>query len=186
MKAFLKVAKIICYVCSFPLFMVFAIIASMNNVDKGGSYGVMAYVSIIVAVLFTVIWAIIVITQEVRLSKKDVKNKAKKIQKQTARQVIACLLLTCGLMFILDAALPMIFGDLTSNTIFYEDVAESDAANNRADLNKDMLDAVIARSVLNGIIGADADGNTQYFTYYEQSMKNILYSVTGYNDFDQL
>lgn len=179
MKAFLKVAKIICYVCSFPLFMVFAIIASMNNVDKGGSYGVMAYVSIIVAVLFTVIWAIIVITQEVRLSKKDVKNKAKKIQKQTARQVIACLLLTCGLMFILDAALPKIFGDLTSNTIFYEDVAESDAANNRADLNKDMLDAVIARSVLNGIIGADADGNTQYFTYYKQSEHNNKGEYTG-------
>ena len=55
MKAFLKVAKIICYVCSFPLFMLFAIIASMNNVDKGGSYWVMSYVSIIVAVLFTVI-----------------------------------------------------------------------------------------------------------------------------------
>ncbi|MDD7245649.1 MAG: hypothetical protein SOV23_05385 [Eubacteriales bacterium] len=179
MKAFLKVAKIICYVCSFPLFMVFAIIASMNNVDKGGSYGVMAYVSIIVAVLFTVIWAIIVITQEVRLSKKDVKNKAKKIQKQTARQVVACLLLTCGLMFVLDAALPMIFGDLTSGTIFYEDVAESDAANNRADLNKDMLDAVIARCVLNGIIGADADGNTQYFTYYKQSTKNNKGEDTG-------
>lgn len=45
------------------------------------------------------------------------------------------------------------FGDLTSGTIFYEDVAESDAANNRATLNKDMLDAIIARSVLNGIIG---------------------------------
>ena len=179
MKAFLKVAKIICYVCSFPLFMLFAIIASMNNVDKGGSYGVMAYASIIVAVLFTVIWAIIVITQEVRLSKKDVKNKAKKIQKQTARQVVACLLLTCGLMFVLDAALPMIFGDLTSNTIFYEDVAESDAANNRADLNKDMLDAVIARSVLNGIIGSDADGNTQYFTYYKQSEHNNKGEYTG-------
>ena len=147
MKALLKIAKIVCYVCSFPLFMVFAILASMHNVEKGGSYGLLTYASIIVAVLFSVIWAIVVLVQELKLSKKDVKNKAKKIRKQTACQVVVSLMLCSGLMFVLDGALPMIFGDLTSGTIFYEDVAESDAANNRATLNKDMLDAVIARSV---------------------------------------
>lgn len=71
------------------------------------------------------------------------------------------------------------FGDLTSGTIFYEDVAESDAANNRATLNKDMLDAIIARSVLNGIIGEDADGNTQYFSYYKQSEHDNNGNYTG-------
>lgn len=179
MKALLKISKIVCYVCSVPLFMVFAILASMHNVEKGGSYGLLTYASIIVAVLFSVIWAIIVLVQELKLSKKDVKNKAKKIRKQTAGQVIACLMLCSGLMFILDGVLPMIFGDLTSGTIFYEDVAESDAANNRATLNKDMLDAVIARSVLNGIIGEDADGNTQYFSYYKQSEHDNNGNYTG-------
>ena len=43
MKALLKIAKIVCYVCSFPLFMVFAILASMHNVEKGGSYGLLTY-----------------------------------------------------------------------------------------------------------------------------------------------
>ena len=179
MKALLKIAKIVCYVCSFPLFMVFAILASMHNVEKGGSYGLLTYASIIVAVLFSVIWAIVVLVQELKLSKKDVKNKAKKIRKQTACQVVVSLLLCSGLMFVLDGALPMIFGDLTSGTIFYEDVAESDAANNRATLNKDMLDAIIARSVLNGIIGEDADGNTQYFSYYKQSEHDNSGNYTG-------
>lgn len=179
MKALLKIAKIVCYVCSFPLFMVFAILASMHNVEKGGSYGLLTYASIIVAVLFSVIWAIVVLVQELKLSKKDVKNKAKKIRKQTACQVVVSLLLCSGLMFVLDGALPMIFGDLTSGTIFYEDVAESDAANNRATLNKDMLDAIIARSVLNGIIGEDADGNTQYFSYYKQSKHDYNGNPTG-------
>ncbi|MDY3235827.1 MAG: hypothetical protein SOW89_03245, partial [Eubacteriales bacterium] len=179
MKALLKIAKIVCYVCSFPLFMVFAILASMHNVEKGGSYGLLTYASIIVAVLFSVIWAIVVLVQELKLSKKDVKNKAKKIRKQTACQVVVSLMLCSGLMFVLDGALPMIFGDLTSGTIFYEDVAESDAANNRATLNKDMLDAIIARSVLNGIIGEDADGNTQYFSYYKQSEHDNNGNYTG-------
>ena len=179
MKALLKIAKIVCYVCSFPLFMVFAILASMHNVEKGGSYGLLTYASIIVAVLFSVIWAIVVLVQELKLSKKDVKNKAKKIRKQTACQVVVSLLLCSGLMFVLDGALPMIFGDLTSGTIFYEDVAESDAANNRATLNKDMLDAIIARSVLNGIIGEDADGNTKYFSYYKQSEHDNNGNYTG-------
>lgn len=179
MKALLKIAKIVCYVCSFPLFMVFAILASMHNVEKGGSYGLLTYASIIVAVLFSVIWAIVVLVQELKLSKKDVKNKAKKIRKQTACQVVVSLMLCSGLMFVLDGALPMIFGDLTSGTIFYEDVAESDAANNRATLNKDMLDAIIARSVLNGIIGEDADGNTQYFSYYKQSKHDYNGNPTG-------
>ena len=176
MKALLKIAKIVCYVCSFPLFMVFAILASMHNVEQGGSYvaqddwkAILPFASIIVAVLFAVIWAIVVLVQELKLSKKDVINKAKKIRKQTACQVVVSLMLCSGLMFVLDGALPMIFGDLTSGTIFYEDVAESDAANNRATLNKDMLDAVIARSVLNGIIGKNEDGYTQYFSYYKQS-----------------
>lgn len=186
MKALLKIAKIVCYVCSFPLFMVFAILASMHNVEKGGSYvaqgglkAILPFASIIVAVLFSVIWVIVVVVQELKLSKKDVKNKAKKIRKQTACQVVVSLMLCSGLMFVLDGALPMIFGDLTSGTIFYEDVAESDAANNRATLNKDMLDAVIARSVLNGIIGKNEDGYTQYFSYYKQSEHSNEVSAEG-------
>lgn len=186
MKALLKIAKIVCYVCSFPLFMVFAILASMHNVEQGGSYvaqgglkAILPFASIIVAVLFSVIWVIVVVVQERKLSKKDVKNKAKKIRKQTACQVVVSLMLCSGLMFVLDGALPMIFGDLTSGTIFYEDVAESDAANNRATLNKDMLDAVIARSVLNGIIGKNEDGYTQYFSYYKQSEHSNEVSADG-------
>lgn len=186
MKALLKIAKIVCYVCSFPLFMVFAILASMHNVEQGGSYvaqggfkAILPFASIIVAVLFAVIWAIVVVVQERKLSQKGVINKAKKIRKQTACQVVVSLMLCSGLMFVLDGALPMIFGDLTSGTIFYEDVAESDAANNRATLNKDMLDAVIARSVLNGIIGKNEDGYTQYFSYYKQSEHSNEVSAEG-------
>lgn len=186
MKALLKISKIVCYVCSFPLFMVFAILASMHNVEQGGSYvaqggwkAILPFASIIVAVLFSVIWAIVVVVQERKLSQKGVKNKAKKIRKQTACQVVVSLMLCSGLMFVLDGALPMIFGDLTSGTIFYEDVAESDAANNRATLNKDMLDAVIARSVLNGIIGKNEDGYTQYFSYYKQSEHSNEVSADG-------
>lgn len=186
MKALLKIAKIVCYVCSFPLFMVFAILASMHNVEQGGSYvaqggwkAILPFASIIVAVLFSVIWVIVVVVQERKLSQKGVKNKAKKIRKQTACQVVVSLMLCSGLMFVLDGALPMIFGDLTSGTIFYEDVAESDAANNRATLNKDMLDAVIARSVLNGIIGKNEDGYTQYFSYYKQSEHSNEVSADG-------
>ena len=186
MKALLKIAKIVCYVCSFPLFMVFAILASMHNVEQGGSYvaqgglkAILPFASIIVAVLFSVIWVIVVLVQERKLSQKGVKNKAKKIRKQTACQVVVSLMLCSGLMFVLDGALPMIFGDLTSGTIFYEDVAESDAANNRATLNKDMLDAVIARSVLNGIIGKNEDGYTQYFSYYKQSEHSNEVSADG-------
>lgn len=186
MKALLKIAKIVCYVCSFPLFMVFAILASMHNVEQGGSYvaqggwkAILPFASIIVAVLFSVIWVIVVVVQERKLSQKGVKNKAKKIRKQTACQVVVSLMLCSGLMFVLDGALPMIFGDLTSGTIFYEDVAESDAANNRATLNKDMLDAVIARSVLNGIIGKNEDGYTQYFSYYKQSKHSNKVSADG-------
>lgn len=186
MKALLKIAKIVCYVCSFPLFMVFAILASMHNVEQGGSYvaqgglkAILPFASIIVAVLFSVIWVIVVVVQERKLSQKGVKNKAKKIRKQTACQVVVSLMLCSGLMFVLDGALPMIFGDLTSGTIFYEDVAESDAANNRATLNKDMLDAVIARSVLSGIIGKNEDGYTQYFSYYKQSEHSNEVSADG-------
>lgn len=186
MKALLKIAKIVCYVCSFPLFMVFAILASMHNVEQGGSYvaqgglkAILPFASIIVAVLFSVIWVIVVVVQERKLSQKGVKNKAKKIRKQTACQVVVSLMLCSGLMFVLDGALPMIFGDLTSGTIFYEDVAESDAANNRATLNKDMLDAIIARSVLNGIIGKNDDGYTQYFSYYKQSEHSNEVSAEG-------
>ncbi|UKI47641.1 MAG: hypothetical protein L6V82_07165 [Clostridiales bacterium] len=76
--------------------MVFAILASMHNVEQGGSYvaqggwkAILPFASIIVAVLFSVIWVIVVVVQERKLSQKGVKNKAKKIRKQTACQLLS-------------------------------------------------------------------------------------------------
>lgn len=178
MKAFLKILKVLCYLCSFPLFIVFAYLASRTNIEMGGSYGMLTYVSVIVPVVFSLIWALMVLVQELKIKKTTV-NKAKKIRKQTTKQVVFSLLLCAGLMFVLDGLLPGVFPDLTSSTIYYEDVAESDAANNRAELNKEMLDVVTARSIMAGYIG-DHDGNgyTQYYTYYKT--QDLYGSYTGY------
>lgn len=158
MKALLKVLKILCYVCSFPIFMVCAIVASKTVIATGGSYGFGSYAGVIVAVVFSVIWAVLVLVFELRI-KKNTKNKRKKIKRQTVTMAVASFALTAGLFVILDIALPPLLPGPTSGTIYYEDLA--DAANERAELNKEMLDVVISRCVLNGVIGK------QYFSYYK-------------------
>lgn len=146
-----KILKIVCYALSVPLFMVFAIIASMHTIEQGGSYGFLTYIGVILAVVFSVIWAVIVLLFE--LSIKKAPNKAKKIKRQTIKLVIASFMLTAGLMIIVDVAVPGVLPDATSSTIYYEDLADN--ANGRADLNKELLDKIIERSVMIGLVGGD-------------------------------
>lgn len=165
MKALLKISKILCYLCGFPVFLICAIVASQTNIANGKTYGVGAYAGIIVAALFTIIWFVIVLVMEIKFAKKPPKNKRKKIKKQTATMVVCSLLLTGGLMFILDAALPGLFPDATSGTIFYEDIAEKDAVDAKSELHKEMLDVIVGRSVLAGVVG---DGTVHaYYSPYK-------------------
>ncbi len=169
MKAFLKIAKILCYLCGFPIFFICAIVASSTNIAAGKSYGIGAYAGIIVAALFTIIWFVIVLVMEIKFKKNPPKNRRRKIKKQTSKMVIASLLLSCGLFFILDAVLPIIFPDLTSGTIFYEDIAEKDGVDNKSKLHKELLDTIIGRSILAGVIG---DGDVHaYYSPYQTSNK---------------
>ena len=163
-----KILKIVCYVLSVPLFLVFAIIASMHTIEQGGSYGILTYIGIILAIVFSIIWAVIVLLFE--LSVKKSANKSKKIKRQTIKLVIASFMLTAGVMIIVDVALPGILPDATSSTIYYEDLADN--ANGRADLNKELLDKIIERSVMLGLLGGDEKEK------YSLTDENGLYRAT--------
>ncbi|MEG2453669.1 MAG: hypothetical protein RSB20_02250 [Clostridia bacterium] len=149
-----KILKILCYVLSFPLFLLCAIIAGSHVAKQGGSYGLGSYAGIIVAVLFTIVWAVIVLFFELKIKKvADIGTKKKIIKKQTTKLVITSFALLSGLMLLLDFVLPPVLPGPTANTIFYEDLA--DDANGRADVNKKLLDIFIERNVMNGMIGGD-------------------------------
>lgn len=183
MKAFLKIAKILCYVVGFPVFFICAIVASSTNIAAGKTYGIGAYSGVIVAGLFTLIWFIIIIVMEVKFKKNPPKNARRKIKKQTAKMAICALLLSAGLMMILDAVLPGIFPGLTSGTIFYEDIAEKDGVDNKSNLHKELLDTIIGRSILAGVIG-DGDSHS-YASPYKTSEKFGQYTGLPLNDANQ-
>lgn len=175
-----SILKIVCYALSFPLFLICAVITGSRVVKAGGSYGLMAWVGIIFAFVFSLIWAVIVLIYELKIKKAT--DKKATVKKQTKNLAIASFVLLAGLMLILDIALPPLLPGPTSNTIFYEDLADDYMG--RAELNKGLLDEFIARNVTIGNIGkcplvVNPDGtsninkvNAEIEKYQKQGMKN--------------
>jgi hypothetical protein len=100
------------------------------------------------------------------------------------------MILTSGVSMAMDLVLPIIFADLTSGTIFYEDIA--DDGQGRSDLNAQLLDIFIERNVMNGVLGSepydppkenamDENGNLTRPVYDKEYMAKIKkYQNEGY------
>lgn len=144
-----KALKIVSYLLSIPTFLICAIALSMHVIKDGASYGAPAYTGLIIAIVFSAIWIALVVGFE--LSFKKFKNKSKTLNIQCGSLLTITLVFIVGITLMMDILLPPLFPEPTSNTIFYEDLA--DDANGRADINKELLDNFIARNVMNGNIG---------------------------------
>ncbi|HKL94557.1 MAG TPA: hypothetical protein VJZ69_04665, partial [Clostridia bacterium] len=150
-KILLIVADVVLYLIGFPALLVIGYLASREFIAQG-IYGIMAYVPIILAGLVMVVCGIVEIF--FRASSKRTFAEGRKhrsnFKKQTLRMVITVVTCLCGLMLVLDFALPGVLKDATQGTILYDDIVENYSDQNLA--QRKLVDTFIELNVENGYL----------------------------------
>ncbi len=153
-----KLLITILHLTGFPLMIGLVVLANLNIMKYAASYGIFAYVGVIVPVLLGVIYLCVVVArarakkrgtkQKIYIEKRNGKEKKKKIGErkhtlynQTYVAMILCFCMLGGLWIGIGVVLPDILADLTSSTVFYEDLSEDYMS--RAEVNKKLLNDFI-------------------------------------------
>ncbi len=148
-------------ILGFPALLGYLGYKSYEMIMGGLSYGVFVFVGIIVTALFGLIYLFVCLGMRNSAKKKNKKN----LYHQTFVAMILCFCLLGGFWIALDVALPDFLADATSNTIYYEDLADDFEA--RSKVNEALLNEYIRRNVNNGNLSA-----LTLEEYQKQGIKN--------------
>lgn len=118
------------------------------------NYGIFVFVGIIVTAVMAIVYYIVygIVTRKRKKNKKSIFNQTRKI-------ALAVVISLCGLWIICDVALPNFLADKTSNTVYYEDLADN--WQDRAEVNENLLNDFIALSVKAGTLPYDSESMTE-------------------------
>lgn len=145
MKKFLIV---LLSILGFPALIGLIAYNSFEMIKGGLSYGVFVFVGLIITVVFALIYFFVCLGMKNSAKRKGKKN----LYHQTFVAMILAFCLLGGFWMVIDVALPDFLADATSNTVYYEDLADNYYA--RSVVNKNLLDEYIRRNVNNGNLKA--------------------------------
>lgn len=143
MKVFLNIVKVVLYVIGFPLFLALAALNVSKVAAEAPSYGFMAWLGLVVAGVFGLVFLIAVLINTRKKSKKSIKR-------QMMNLIIWAFCLLAGFGIIVDVVVPPILDDATSGTLFYEDVAYN--YQEQSEYNGDLIEQFIRYNIANGNI----------------------------------
>ena len=167
MKTFLKV---ILYLLGFPLMIGAVVYVSLPILEAGKTYGIWIYGGIGVTALIGLIYlAVGLITWNASRKAKTLAG----IRKATAALVICAVLLTTGIWFAIDMALPPILDDATSGTILYEDVRDDYIA--KSEVHGLLLTKFIEMNVANGNLTQLSLEQYLAEGYGNEEVKNLIH-----------
>lgn len=134
------ILKILLHLAGFPLLIALVVLESLPIIKSGSNYGIMVYVGIIFVVAMALIYYVVYLFMALR-------NK-KTVYKQTIASVLVAIICLGGIWIAIDTLAPNPLKSATSNTLFYEDLADNYYA--RADVNKGLIDEYITINFRNG------------------------------------
>lgn len=117
-KALYYLSKFGLYLLGFPLLAVLTLIYSLQWNDYG-MYGAGAFAPFILTIVLWVLTFILQVTLDFIKKKKGIP-----LKKLCFKNAILAIILFFGVFLILEAIMPSVLKDATSNTIFYEDAVE--------------------------------------------------------------
>jgi hypothetical protein len=135
---------VLLYILGFPALIGLIAYNSIDMIKGGISYGVFVFVGIIIVVVFALLYFAVVGIMAKNASRKGKKN----IYHQTFVAMLLSFCLLGGFWMLIDVAIPDLLADATSNTLYYEDLADNYYA--RSIVNEELLDEYISRNVANG------------------------------------
>ena len=138
-----KVLLVLLHILLFPALIGVVLYFSWNNIMTHTSdYGIYMYIGLILtgvcAVVYYIVYAIVT------------SRKKKSKSHQTKKLCATVAIMMCGLWMVVDIALPDILSDLTSGTVYYEDLA--DDWQTRYKVNDQLLRDFIEGSIKAGVL----------------------------------
>jgi len=148
-------------ILGFPALFGYLAYKSYDMVMGGLSYGIFVFVGLIITALFGLIYLFVCLGMRNSAKKKNKNN----LYHQTFVAMILCFCLLGGFWVAVDVAIPDFLADATSNTIYYEDLADDYYA--RSQVNETLLNEYIKRNVNNGNLST-----LKLEEYQKQGIKN--------------
>ena len=138
----LTTLEVLFYILSLPLILVLSLVFGIKAYELVPYYSFWPFVGVILAGLLCLIFVIVVMCISLR------KKSKRTILMQTVSIVIAAVMLTSFIAVMLDIVLPDVLAQLTSSTLFYEDLTQQ--SEEQAEFNAQLDRKFIMLNLLNG------------------------------------
>ena len=140
----LTVLEVLFYILSLPLIVILSAVFCVKTYELVPYYSFWPFVGVILAGVLCLVFVIVVMCISLR------KKSKRSILMQTVSVIIAAVMLTSFIAVVLDVVLPDVLAQLTSSTLFYEDLGNEDLASEQAEFNAQLDRKFIMLNLLNG------------------------------------
>ena len=140
----LTVLEVLFYILSLPLIVILSAVFCVKTYEMVPYYSFWPFVGVILAGVLCLVFVIVVMCISLR------KKSKRSILMQTVSIIIAAAMLTSFIAVLLDVVLPDVLAQLTSSTLFYEDLGNEDLASEQAEFNAQLDRKFIMLNLLNG------------------------------------
>lgn len=140
----LTVLEVLFYLFSLPVIVVLSVVFGVRAYELVPYYSFWPFVGVILAGVLCLIFIIVVMCISLR------KKSKRTILMQTVSIIVAVIFLTSFIAVALDVVLPDVLAQLTSSTLFYEDLNNQSLASEQAEFNAALDRKFIMLNLLNG------------------------------------
>lgn len=140
----LTVLEVLFYLFSLPVIVVLSVVFGVRAYELVPYYSFWPFVGVILAGVLCLIFIIVVMCISLR------KKSKRTILMQTVSIIVAVIFLTSFIAVALDVVLPDVLAQLTSSTLFYEDLNNQSLASEQAEFNASLDRKFIMLNLLNG------------------------------------
>ena len=140
----LTVLEVLFYLFSLPIIVVLSVVFGVRAYELVPYYSFWPFVGVILAGVLCLIFIIVVMCISLR------KKSKRTILMQTVSIIVAVIFLTSFIAVALDVVLPDVLAQLTSSTLFYEDLNNQSLASEQAEFNAALDRKFIMLNLLNG------------------------------------
>ena len=140
----LTVLEALFYILSLPVIVVLSAVFCVKTYELVPYYSFWPFVGVILAGVLCLVFVIVVMCISLR------KKSKRTILMQTVSIIVAAVMLTSFIAVALDVVLPDVLAQLTSSTLFYEDVSNEELASEQAEFNAGLDRKFIMLNLLNG------------------------------------
>ena len=140
----LTVLEVLFYILSLPLIVILSAVFCVKTYELVPYYSFWPFVGVILAGVLCLVFVIVVMCISLR------KKSKRSILMQTVSIIVAAVMLTSFIAVMLDVILPDVLAQLTSSTLFYEDLGNEDLTSEQAEFNAQLDRKFIMLNLLNG------------------------------------